>query len=1440
MIRISKRYVIIPHRGIVSAKVWATFAAIVLMCLMPYQTVDLTYLESGSLDKLSGTETPDILLMGNSYVASNSLDALVDGVMSAASTNSNVSSLTSGGMRLSQHWNNVQSVGHQWNTTLNNGNWDWVVLQDQSQIPGFPRSQSEWIASKDGAVKLAEVIEDNGAETVLMMTWGRRDGDSTNSLRFPDFSTMQNELARGYLDYRDNISSNGGNAWVAPVGLAFEHIHDKIVAEGGTPSNSGNTFYDLYTGDGSHPSVSGSYLAALVIYATLTGENPVGIPHSTSLSNALVLELQQAAAATVFNETSHLIYPWQTNTQVSSTQTTLAYEWLAQHGAGQDYEITDIVVDSYGDLFAIGKTEPLSVNSTYGSCEFTKSMVFFVMKLQSTGQCLWISDVTVSNSGNMASSSNLTSIDIDSNGNIFVTGFVMGAGNGQSKTFEFESSITYKPPNNPVANGFVGKIDSTGVWQWVSVVGNDGIEVTSVALNSLDQIFISGYMTTADFVSDGFGQYKPFISKISQTGSTDWTNYVEAGDDGSACYSTTNSNNNMKFTDIAINSLDDIIVTGFMYNYENPSYCTSYDFDNINIYVNKSELHNKYTTLIAQIDSSGNWDWAKTWDYASGTNKGYDVTLDNSDNVIISGSGYSEIIASTTYVDSGGSENGFVAKADSNGNWIWIQGVVCNCRTNVYAVASDSSNDIWFAGTYSSTFNIGSISLNTMSGARDAFVAKFASNGTSIFAIGGGTTGNDDSSGFAIHPNDGAYLAGIVGGPTSTFGSHYAQNSGGKDWFITKLTRDYDGDLQPDAIDDDDDGDFIIDILDQCKFSPLGFESVTALDHDSDGCRDSDEDDDDDNDGLFDDVDSCSKGMTGWTSTNLTDLDGDGCFDALEDYDDDADGYEDFEDFCPRTPGNSTFEYERGCPDKDGDGRPDILDAFPNDPSEWEDSDNDGYGNNIDIFPMDATQNKDTDGDGYGDFTYGNGGDACPTVPGTSTIDRRGCIDSDGDGYSDEGDDFPNDPDEYLDTDGDGIPDHADAFPFDPTQQSDRDRDGYGDNANGNLGDVFPDDPTKHFDSDRDGYDDSSDAFPFDPTQWEDADGDGMGDNKMGIGADKFPNDPTQWGDIDGDGYGDNQNGTNPDAFPTDATQWSDADGDGYGDNPSGRLYDQFPLNPTQWIDEDGDGIGDNQSGTDADPYLNDLDNDGYNDTIDILPRFASPGDLDADGCMDEVDAFMDNPLECLDTDGDGIGDNADADDDNDEWTDADEIRAGTDPLDPNDTPIDSFEIVIPGTQIGLGAWDLIGIFGGVPIFTWLAFGFVTRNKRCARFEDELSKAQSRQELEEIALRWEFSLMLRLLGPHQGIRLERIRSELDDEFENAENMLVSQEITPMTSVDQTPLVEEFQKETPSEFTKPSVDSKPDQIDEFGYQWIKHNGENYYRGSDDDDWNKLEE
>ena len=68
-----------------------------------------------------------------------------------------------------------------------------------------------------------------------------------------------------------------------------------------------------------------------------------------------------------------------------------------------------------------------------------------------------------------------------------------------------------------------------------------------------------------------------------------------------------------------------------------------------------------------------------------------------------------------------------------------------------------------------------------------------------------------------------------------------------------------------------------------------------------------------------------------------------------------------------------------------------------------------------------------------------------------------------------------------------------------------------------------------------------------------------------------------------------------------------------------------------------------------------------------------------------------------------------------------------------------------------------------------------------------LREAQTRDELEDVARMWEYSLMLRMLGPHQGIRLERLRAELDDRFE-AQNQSLSS-IEPEQH-DQTQMVEQ--------------------------------------------------
>ena len=151
-------------------------------------------------------------------------------------------------------------------------------------------------------------------------------------------------------------------------------------------------------------------------------------------------------------------------------------------------------------------------------------------------------------------------------------------------------------------------------------------------------------------------------------------------------------------------------------------------------------------------------------------------------------------------------------------------------------------------------------------------------------------------------------------------------------------------------------------------------------------------------------------------------------------------------------------------PDIDGDGTPNDQDWFPRDGKEWSDMDGDGIGDNSDPdidgdgykneddpFPLEAT-GKDSDGDGVPDFL-----DDFPDDP-TEHTDTDGDglgdnvdIDRDGDGVVNSKDAFPNDGRAWMhDADFDGVPDDLDAFPLDPDEHEDTDGDGVGDNMDPN------------------------------------------------------------------------------------------------------------------------------------------------------------------------------------------------------------------------------------------------------------------------------------------------------------------------------------------------------------------------------------------------------
>jgi len=321
--------------------------------------------------------------------------------------------------------------------------------------------------------------------------------------------------------------------------------------------------------------------------------------------------------------------------------------------------------------------------------------------------------------------------------------------------------------------------------------------------------------------------------------------------------------------------------------------------------------------------------------------------------------------------------------------------------------------------------------------------------------------------------------------------------------FTSTSTNDADRDGCEDAGEDtDDDDDSFEDSLDQCP-GTVG----TATLGEKVGCPDGD------SDGWADLEDTYPSDVTQWRDT---DEDG---------YGDNADGTDG--DDCPLREGTSTID-RLGCADADDDGysnpgidwtAADGADAFPGEDSQWRDSDSDGFGDNTeystgptttapaaspdvcpqvagtstedrlgcpdidldgysnptadwtvadgaDAFEYEPTQWADGDEDGYGDeHAPAVSPDACENIWGNSTLDRLGCVDTDGDGWSDAGDAFPEDKLLWSDADGDGYADQTGTSTSDDCP-----------NENG----TSTDDQIGCVDTDGDGWSDEGDYYPLD------------------------------------------------------------------------------------------------------------------------------------------------------------------------------------------------------------------------------------------------------------------------------------------------------------------------------------------------------------------------
>jgi hypothetical protein len=240
-----------------------------------------------SLQSQSQTNIKSVLFLGNSYTYVNNLPTLVAALAHFAGDSLYFDMNAPGGYTLG--WVPTAHVANTTSLGLIAGNrWDFVVLQEQSQIPSIPVLRDSCMFPAVQVLLDSALSSDPDTKVMFYLTWGRRFGGmqcftpNYCSTAFADFDQMQDSVTVAIKMISDSLDEP-----IAPVGEAWRFVIN----------NYGMVLHDA---DDSHPNLKGSYLAACVFYASIYWKPSTGNSFISGLDPDTALILQQAADSIVF------------------------------------------------------------------------------------------------------------------------------------------------------------------------------------------------------------------------------------------------------------------------------------------------------------------------------------------------------------------------------------------------------------------------------------------------------------------------------------------------------------------------------------------------------------------------------------------------------------------------------------------------------------------------------------------------------------------------------------------------------------------------------------------------------------------------------------------------------------------------------------------------------------------------------------------------------------------------------------------------------------------------------------------------------------------------------------------------------------------------------------------------------------------------------------
>jgi len=384
--------------------------------------------------------------------------------------------------------------------------------------------------------------------------------------------------------------------------------------------------------------------------------------------------------------------------------------WVKKMGGiGRDVGYS-IVSDAGGNVYTTGSfndtvdfdpgIEVLNLISSY-------SDDVFIQKLDNDGNLLWVKQI-----GGIYNQFGF-SITTDAEENVYITGSFLG-------TCDFDPGPeTLLMTSFGAADIFVEKLDSDGNLLWVKQLGGDGIDQAfSIAVDNAGNVISTGYFFgIADFDPSpteamnliSSGQHDVFINSLDPNGNLLWARQI-GGDSGNRGLSVT--------TDISGN----VYVSG--------DFRGTIDLDTDSGIISLTS-NGETDIFIQKFDFSGNFLWVRQMG-GVGYESGNSITIDTENNVYITGY-FSDIVdfnpgAGTANLIAVGSNDIFIQKLDSEGNFIWVGQMGGDSMNRGQSITTDPSGNVYATGYFFGTvdFDPGSETVDISSvGKEDIFVQKF-------------------------------------------------------------------------------------------------------------------------------------------------------------------------------------------------------------------------------------------------------------------------------------------------------------------------------------------------------------------------------------------------------------------------------------------------------------------------------------------------------------------------------------------------------------------------------------------------------------------------------------------------------------------------------------------------------------------------------------------